>query len=180
MRRIITVAAVAATALIATATAASAVVTYDATNDGVITGHVDKGDIQPVLGWNENKVQTTPVQFSTTFTTFTDKSWTCNNGETRHNVKALAFKQGLTTETLRHQTTNKITGWNLTGLGSLEYVGQTVTGHAWLDCADAGGVNYLTLNTDQRHAIGTDLLVNGLLLPETPVVVEVPAEVPAA
>jgi hypothetical protein len=54
------------------------------------------------------------------------------------------------------------------------------TGYPLYNCAGAGWWNYMAgINTDQRHSLGSDLFVNGLLLPEMPVVIEVPNE-PAA
>ncbi len=68
------------------------------------------------------------------------------------------------------KSNGKIDGWKLTGLGGLTLIdSQRDVGYKWLDCADAGGVNYMTMHTDQRHAFGSDLLVNDVLLPETPV-----------
>jgi hypothetical protein len=111
----------------------------------------------------------------------TDKSWKCTNGETRHILWTNTFKQALTTETLRHETTGKITGWNLTGVGGTQdVVSLETTGYPLYNCAGAGWWNYMAgINTDQRHSLGSDLFVNGLLLPEMPVVIEVPNE-PAA
>ena len=43
----------------------------------------------------------------------------------------------------------------------------TKSGHAWLDCAGAGSVNYNTMLTTQSHAVGSDLKVNGVLLLQT-------------
>ena len=156
--------------MLAVPTIANAAVIYDATNDGVITGHIGKGDVQPVLGWNESKVQSTSVDFSTTFTVTTDKSWRCNNGEVRHNLWISNFKQGLAKETML-KSNGKIDGWTLTGLGGLTLLdSQRDVGYKWLDCAGAGGVNYMTMLTEQRHALGDELFVNGVLLPETAVV----------
>jgi hypothetical protein len=162
-----------AVAMLAVPTVANAAVSYDATNDGVITGYIGKGDVQPVLGWNENMVQNTPVNFTTTFTVTTDKSWQCTNGEVRHNLWISNFKQGLAKETVL-KSNGKIDGWKLTGLGGLTLIdSQRDVGYKWLDCAGAGSVNYMTMLTDQRHAFGDDLFVNDMLLPETPVVVSV-------
>jgi hypothetical protein len=62
-------------------------------------------------------------------------------------------------------------GRKLTGLGGLTPIdSQRDVGHKWLDRADAGGASYMTMHTDQRHAFGDALLVNGALLPETPAV----------
>jgi hypothetical protein len=157
---------IAAAALLALAipTAAMAGVSYDATNDGVITGYVGKGDVQPVLGWNENAVQNTPVKFTTTFTTTTDTSWLRADGSVAHNYKTLTFKQGLKNEVVR-KSNGKIDGWKLSGLDGLTFVKQEITGAPLYD-GFAGG-----LNVQQSHAFGDELLVNGVLLPETPVVV---------
>jgi hypothetical protein len=49
------------------------------------------------------------------------------------------------------------------------------TGYPLYNCAGAGWWNYMAgINTDQRHSLGSDLFVNGLLLPEMPIVIEVP------
>jgi hypothetical protein len=160
------IAALAAIGVIGTATAASAAVSYDATNDGVITGNVGKGDVQPVLHWNEAAVQSKPVDFTTTFTTTTDTSWLRADGSVAHNYKTLTFKQGLKSEVVR-KSNGKIDGWNLTGLGGLTFVKQEITGAPLYD-GFAGG-----LNVQQSHAFGDDLFVNNVLLPETPVDVPV-------
>jgi hypothetical protein len=167
MRKLIILAA--ALVVLVVPTSAMAAVSYDATNDGVITGYAGKGDVQGVLGWNDSKVHSTPVDFTTTFTVTTDKSWTCNNGDVRHNLWISNFKQGLAKETIL-KSNGKIDGWKLTGLGGLTLIdSQRDVGYKWLDCADAGGVNYMTMKTDQYHAFGANLFVNGVLLPETAV-----------
>jgi hypothetical protein len=172
MRRITKVAAIAATALTAltaAGSAASASVSYDATNDGVIAGYAGKGDVQPVLGWNEQAVQSTPVDFTTTFTTTTDTSWLRADGSVAHNYKTLTFKQGLKQEVVR-KSNGKIDGWKLVGLNGLTFVKQEITGAPMYE-GFAGG-----LHVDQSHAFGDELYVNGMLLPETPV--DVPVATP--
>jgi hypothetical protein len=163
VRKIIT--GVIAVAMLAVPAVANAAVTYDATNDGVITGYVGKGDVQPVLDWNENMVQTTPVNFTTTFTTTTHTSWLRTDGSVAHNYKTLTFKQDLKSEVVL-KSNGKIDGWNLTGLKGLTFVKQEITGAPLYD-GFLGG-----LNVQQSHAFGDDLFVNNTLLPETPV--EVP------
>jgi hypothetical protein len=158
--------AIAALVALAVPTAAMAAVSYDATNDGVITGYVGKGDVQSALQWNDAKVQTAPVNFTTTFTTTTDTSWLRADGSVAHNYKTLTFKQGLKSEVVR-KSNGKIDGWNLTGLNGLTFVKQEITG-APLYEGFAGG-----LNVQQSHAFGDDLFVNDMLLPETPVEVSV-------
>ncbi len=165
MRKLIITAA--ALVALAVPTAAMASVSYDATNAGVITGYVGKGDVQPVLGWNEHMVQGDQgkgIKFSTTFTTTTDTSWMRADGSIAHNFKTLTFKQGLANTPVL-KSNGKIDGWNLTGLGGLEYVKTEITGPP-LYSGFVGG-----LHVEQSHAIGDELLVNGVLLPETPVVV---------
>jgi hypothetical protein len=159
MRKLIILAvSIAALAVPATGLAA---VSYNATNDGVITGYVGKGDVQPVLHWNEATVQSTPVEFTTTFTTTTDTSWLRADGSVAHNYKTLTFKQGLKSDVVR-KSNGKIDGWKLTGLGGLTFVKQEITGSPLYD-GFAGG-----LHVEQSHAFGDELLVNNTLLPETP------------
>jgi hypothetical protein len=158
--------AIAALAALAVPTAAAAAVSYDATNDGVITGYAGKGDVQSALQLNDAKVHSTPMAFSTTFTTTTDTSWLRADGSVAHNYKTLTFKQGLKSEVVL-KSNGKIDGWKLTGLGGLTFVKQEITGAPLYD-GFAGG-----LHVDQSHAFGSELLVNGELLPETPVEVPV-------
>ena len=162
MRKIII--GVIAAAMLVVPTVASAAVSYDATNEGIITGYVGKGDVLPVLGWNEAKVHTTPVDFTTTFTTTTDTSWLRADGSVAHNYKTLTFTQGLKSDVVL-KSNGKIDGWNLTGLGRLTFVKQEITGAPLYD-GFAGG-----LNVQQSHAFGDDLFVNNTLVPEAPVVV---------
>ena len=159
-----------ALAALAVPSVASASVTYDATHDGVVTGHVDKGDVQPVLGWNDSKVQNAPVQFSTTNTTVTEQSWKCTNGETRSNVLTNVFKVAVNAESVRHQTTKRITGWNLTSIGGpLETISTNTTGDEWSDCTGAGDLDWAAgMPTEHEYSLGSDLSVNGTLLPQTP------------
>jgi hypothetical protein len=166
--KIAALAAIPAVAVVTLAASASASVSYDATHDGVITGYVGKGAVQPVLNWNEADVQNKPVEFSTTFSSIKDSSWTCNNGDVRHDVYTVNFKQVLTSETVR-KSNGKIDGWNLTGLGGLTLTGTTGNRFPSYDCADAGGL--ATIGVAQDHAFGHALYVNGVLLPETPVAV---------
>ena len=110
--------AVIATPLVGTAANAS---TYNATNDGVITGYVTKGEVQSALGWNDHKVQNpkvNPVNFTTTFSSTTDKSWTCTNGEVRHNVQTVGFNTMILTASTVFKSNGKIDGWKLTGIGA--------------------------------------------------------------
>ena len=173
MRKIITTVSLAAAAFgtaAVLAAPADAAVSYEGTHEGVVTGHIDKPDVQAALGGlNENQIQTTPVTFSTTFSSWTDKSWTCNNGEVRHNVKTATFDMDLTKSEVRTGAGNKIKGWDLTGMGALTNPVSTTTGSVWLDCNGAGGfTNYASMHTAQDHALGDTLKVNGVVLPETP------------
>ena len=88
------------------------------------------------------------------------------DGSVAHNYKTLTFKQGLKSEVVL-KSNGKIDGWKLTGIGGLTFVKQEITGAPLYD-GFAGG-----LHVEQSHAFGSDLFVNNVLLPETPVEVPV-------
>ena len=173
MRKILLgLAATAAIAVPLSRTAANAAVSYEPTHDGVITGHVDKSDVQSLLRWNEAKVQSTPVNFSSTFSVVQDKSYGCADGVVEHGVQTIAYNMGITASEVRGGAGQKIKGWDLTGMGALSDMTVTKTGPAGFGdaCATHGGL--VSYRVDQDHALGDTIKVNGLGLPETtPIVV---------
>ena len=119
MRRITKVAVAAAatlTAVVATASAASATVTVE---NGV--GHVDKGDVQTALKWNNGDFDkgVGSLTFTRTMTRTTDNLWSCTNGVgEQHAYRVTVMNQPLNKTALLSSNGKQITGWDLTGAAS--------------------------------------------------------------
>jgi hypothetical protein len=182
MRRIIlgvVAAAAIATPLVA-ATAANATV---AVENGI--GHVDKGDVQTALGWN-NAAFDKGVG-SLKFTTSAEKvnadyKMSCFNGSTgaidAEVSHTIISQPGTTTVTatpvLNSGNGKQITGFNLTGQTS----GFTATGGATVrtvPCPD-GSFSYMNLGQGDlfgKTQVTGGLKVNGIDLPNTPVLAPV-------
>jgi len=176
-RRILTIAALAGTALIATATVASATVNV---TDGV--GHVDKGDVQTALKWNNSDFDKNvgSLEFSRTMTRTTDNVWSCTDGSTQHADRVTVMKQPLNKTTQLNSNGKQITGWDLTGAASAPYTVLSDTGipanvltcpaGSALDFTKPWSINQIGVAKYTTYTYG-DLTVNGVGLPNTPVAV---------
>ena len=182
MRKIITTLSLSAAALGTAAVLAAPANAAVAVDNGV--GHVDKGDVQSLLGYNDAAMQdafkTGKVTFTGSFNTAKDTSWSCTDGTVKHHI----FNTTATNTYAAKAETNKAGkltgGWNLDG--SIAAYGPTTgfttgddgTGRfATYSCAGHGSTVYSTMNVAQSHSFG-GLQVNGIDLPNTPVEV-VPA-----
>jgi hypothetical protein len=155
MRRIITIAAVAATAIIATAGGASAAHTYDPSSGG----YTEKNDVQYTLEWNDTAAQTGAVAFEFRNVTTTTKSWSCTDGLTYSRLRIASSVAGVpsTPDTRR----GKIVGWNLAPAGaSVDTV--TSSGSEENTCPNGGEVVPRS-NTSSVESVG-GLYVNGAQL----------------
>jgi hypothetical protein len=123
MKRITTIVALAALALFATAAAATASVTVDA--NGV--GHVDKGDVQTALKWNNHDFDkyAAGLTFSSgTVTKVYNNSWICQDGSTYNQPRTQVLAQ-LKATPVKSSNGKQITGWDLTGVDSTKVLSDT-------------------------------------------------------
>lgn len=124
MKRITTIVALAALALFATAAAATASVTVDA--NGV--GHVDKGDVQTALKWNNHDFDNyaAGLTFSSgTVTKVYNNSWICQDGTTYNQPRTQVLAQTLGATAVKSSNGKQITGWDLTNVGSTKVLSDT-------------------------------------------------------
>lgn len=117
MRHIIKAAIAATAAVVMTATAAGAAVTFDpATGEGF----VGKGDVQTAFGWNNKQLQdnASGVDFEATTVTEQESTWTCDRdagpqAQERHNTTTTTT-QGVVTK-IHRDNKKQITGFILDG-----------------------------------------------------------------
>ena len=109
--------AVAVASPIALASSANAAISVD---NGA--GHVDKGDVQRVYGWNnptfDANVKTgyEPAFTSGTYTRTTDNVWSCTNGVgEQHRDRVTVMAQKVTATPTLSSNGKQINGWDLTG-----------------------------------------------------------------
>jgi hypothetical protein len=164
MRKILTiVAALAAT--VALAGPASATVTFA---DG--SGHVDKGDIQRVLGWNNRafdqgvgSLKFTAGQIAMT----SDDRWSCSDGTEGSRGSTVVMNQTVQATQVINGGGNQITGFDLTGI-RYEYVSGSYHGAPYVGyCGNARFTGFLPHLFDNVITDG-GLKVNGVDLPNTP------------
>jgi len=113
MKRITKIVALAAIALFATAAVASASVSV---TDGV--GHVEKGDVQSALKWNNGDFDKNVgnLTFSTgTVSMVYNNSWICQNGTTYNQPRTQMLAQTLQATPVMSSNGKQITGWDLHG-----------------------------------------------------------------
>ncbi len=124
MKRITTIVALAALALFATAAVATASVAVDA--NGV--GHVDKGDVQTALKWNNHDFDkyANGLTFSSgTVTKVFNNSWICQDGSTYNQPRTQVLAQMLKATAVKSSNGKQITGWDLTNDGSTKVLSDT-------------------------------------------------------
>ena len=113
-------ATVATIALGSIATAANANVSYDDTR----VGHVDKGDVMRLFGWNESKFQNQyvkTVEFTNKLVATTDTSWGCSDGSIQHHYRITTSVRPLAVNQVFNTSSSKVTGWTLNGLSTTDY-----------------------------------------------------------
>jgi hypothetical protein len=177
MNRIVKIAAVAATSLIAigAGSAAHASVTVNANG----TGFVGKGDVQNVLGLNNNAIQNTTVNFTLESTTEQSFDWTCVKETPTGNGTVKETRQERANVTTTTETAvisnvarvkNQITGYNLTGFGATAST-SVVAGPAPLSCPDASSGFVLDADSvieGEPTVTAEGFFVNDVVLPITP------------
>jgi hypothetical protein len=175
MRRITMIAVLAAIAILSTAAVASASVAFDGTT---ATGFVGKGDVQNALGLaNDGAMQDLfkagGVKFTSHYKWATTTNWSCSDGTTNSRTSTViqAVPMNVTANT---NNAGKLTnGWNLDGIKSTfgSYVSGGYSGAAYNgDCGpNAYSTGFLPHGFDNGPLGG--LYVNGVELPNTPIVV---------
>ena len=171
MRKLIMTALAAIVAVLSLSSIASANV---AVENGV--GHVDKGDVQSALKWNNGDFDkgVGSLKFTGSYKATYDNTLTCRSGQVTH-VPVVGTGTGDINATVTKSSNGKqITGWNLTGgtaTGAANDTSQIVA-QFWTACSDGSvpvGVSVASTPTITFDG----LKVNGVDLPNTPVVVPV-------
>lgn len=117
MRHIIRAAVAAVAAVILTATAAGAAVTFDPETG---TGFVGKGDVQTAFGWNNKVMQSNHQAVTFTYDSSAQYSQDCQKEgrrETRHHTfkKSVNINAAIVSDSRK---TGQWTGWNLLHYGT--------------------------------------------------------------
>jgi len=189
MHRIIKIAAgtagLATAALMVTATAASATVSVE---NGV--GHVDKGDVQTALKWNNGDFDRNAdsLKFTAGYTKTFDNVLTCGDnagdkaGLVEHVVSHSNGTVALRATAIKSSNGKQVTGWDLTGAGSVAGSNDlnAVMQRSFALCLPDKPLSEMTPSEMNRQAkwtldnTGTVTLdrleVNGISLPNTPAV----------
>jgi hypothetical protein len=168
--------AMAALVALAVPTAAFATVTV---NDGV--GHVDKGDVQSALKWNNQDFDKNvgTLTFSRTMTRTTDNVWSCTNGVgEQHAYRVTVMNQPMSKTEIKSSNGKQITGWDLAGAMPAPYAVISDTGTpanvltcpagSSLDFTKPLSINQIGVAKYTSYTYG-GLTVNGVDLPNTPV-----------
>ena len=168
MKRITKIVALAAIALFATTAVASAAVNV---TDGV--GHVDKGDVQSALGWNnaafDNGVGS--LKFTAGTQVMGNQTrWQCSGGE-QSQTSLVTQNRTLKATQVLSSNGKQITGWDLTGFG-FEYVSGKRVGAPYVGYCPAGeAFGGFLPNVFTTDVTDGGLKVNGIDLPNTPIVI---------
>ena len=168
MRNVIWGAIAATAAVILTATAAGAAVTFDPDTG---TGFVGKGDVQTALGWNNKTLQTAEangaIEFTYNAVTSQETSWDCyneNNGHTQERTRSTTTTvTGVTAHTARER--NQITGFYLDGYAEGSSQDTETDGPPLHSCPPANSSFVLgSTYVGEPTVISGGLLVNGVPL----------------
>lgn len=131
MRKLITIASLAVLAVAIASPFANAAVSYDDAR----VGHVDKGDVQSLFGWNDSKMQQNAAKV-----TFTNKqsdtlavSWMCTNGKTHSGSLSGTIIRPLDVATVTNKA-GKVTDWTLKGFNGSGTQENTSTGQELYTC----------------------------------------------
>ena len=109
--------------MLATAAVASASVNV---TDGV--GHVDKGDVQSALKWNNGDFDNyaAGLTFSSgTVTKVYNNSWICQDGSSYNQPRTQVLAQTLQATPVMSSNGKQITGWDLANVGSTKVLSDT-------------------------------------------------------
>jgi hypothetical protein len=147
-------------------------------------GHVDKGDVQTALKWNNADFDkgVDGLKFAGTYTRTTDNYWGCTDGSTQHRYRVTKMAAPIKAEAIKSSNGKQITGWNMTGVGGptpYPVISDTGVPADVLSCPTGSSLDFgkpLSINQIGTRAstyTTTDLTVNGVDLPNTPV--EVPS-----
>jgi hypothetical protein len=171
--KFLTVAAIGAAGVVGLASQAGATV---AVTDGV--GHVDKGDVQKALGWNNGDFDTAlapggvGVKFTAQTSNSTTTRWSCSGGE-QSRTSTVIQATPVTATVVKSANGRQITGWDLTGVGvGGAFVSGGYTGapyNAYCPAAESFG-GFLPHVFANGVIIPGTFAVNGISLPNTPVV----------
>jgi hypothetical protein len=168
MRKLFIIAA--SIAALAIPAAAIASVSVDASG----TGFVGKGDVQNALGWNNATFDRNALSVG-----FTQKSVTsahyalrCNGTDYVDDMAVTRTTPVTATPIYNAGNGRQITGWNLTGVATETASTTTHTDpnarSQWLSCVYGGGDTAGSVSSSNTTL--PDLYVNGISLPNTPVV----------
>jgi hypothetical protein len=156
-----------AVAMLAIPTAAIASVAVD---NGV--GTVGKGDVQSALGWNNHDFDKNVASLKFTAGTQVmgnQTRWQCSGGE-QSQTSLVTQNRTLKVTTLYNANGKQITGWDLTGFG-YEYVSGKRVGAPYVGYCPAGeSFGGFLPNVFTTDVTDGGLKVNGIELPNTPVV----------
>lgn len=136
-------------------------------------GHVDKGDVQRVLNWNNKAFDegVGTLKFTAGFTATYDNTLTCRSGQVTH-VPVVSTGTGDVAATVIKSSNGKqINGWDLTGASSDSAVNDPnqIVAKLWTACND--GSIPINVYVAKTPSVTFDALrVNGVALPNTPVV----------
>jgi opacity protein-like surface antigen len=155
---------------LAAATAANASVAFDGS-----TGHVDKGDVQTALKWNnadfDKGVNTLTFTSTGTTTLGNETRWQCNDGSVQSRTSLVTFGTSVTATPVLNSNGKQITGWNLTSNQYGSYLGGKYVGQPYVGAGcDASGFAGFLPNVFTTDVSNGGLKVNGVDLPNTPVI----------
>jgi len=177
MRKLIILAVAAMALAMAVAGTASASVNV---NDGV--GHIDKGDVQSALHWNngdfDKNVANLRFEIAGTQTQGNETRWQCSGGiQSRTSLVTQANVGKANVTTLKSSNGKQITGWDLNGATpgttggafiSGKYVGAPYVGYCPAGEYFTGFAGNVFTTT---YDFSGGLTVNGVALPNTPAAV---------
>jgi hypothetical protein len=125
LRKLIIIASLAVLAVAIATPFANAAVSYDDAR----VGHVDKGDVQALFGWNdaEMRAHQDAVRFTEKRVETLDVSWKCTNGETYSTSFSGTATRTIGVTKLTNKS-GKITDWTLNGFSSPATIVNTNTG----------------------------------------------------
>ena len=168
VNRTIGIVALAGAAFFGLATAASASVTVDSAG----AGHVDKGDVQTALKWNNGDFDKNVGSLKFTAGTQTmgnQTRWQCSGGE-QSQTSLVTQRRVVNAKQTLSSNGKQITGWDLTGYG-YEYVSGARVGAPYVGyCPDGESFQGFLPNVFTTDVSDGGLKVNGVALPNTPMV----------
>jgi hypothetical protein len=135
-------------------------------------GHVDKGDVQTALKWNNSDFDKNVKSLTFTAGTQTmgnQTRWQCSGGEQSRTSTVVQSRTVRATQVLSSNG-KQITGWDLTGFG-YQYVSGGYTGAPYVGyCPDGESFQGFLPNVFTTDVSDGGLKVNGVALPNTPMV----------